>query len=146
MSPALSSIIARVATKSRFRRSKRYRGTSELVDDDDEEEEDEEEEENEEVEESSDSDSESEDAKDEGPTAEDEDPNAGDEGLAAGDEGPGMRVESLGLGWEAVVPEGQQRAAPVVKTSVSKPLGLGYGALRRREIVGKHNKIYIVIT
>ncbi|GJY48625.1 hypothetical protein Tco_0438581 [Tanacetum coccineum] len=166
MSPGLSASIAEVAAMSdsafrkRFRSSyesspsslppdlssqKRYRGTSELVEDDDEEE-DEEEEENEEVEESSDSDSESEDAKDEGPTAEDDDPTAGDEGLAAGDEGLDMRVESLGLGGEAVVPEGQQRATSVVKTTVSEPLGLGYGALRRRGIVGKHNKIYIVIT
>ncbi|GKC62202.1 hypothetical protein Tco_1089800 [Tanacetum coccineum] len=55
---------------------------------------------------------------DEGPAAEDEDPAAGDEGLAAGDEGPGMRVESLGLGGNAAVLEGQQRAAPVVETAV----------------------------
>ncbi|GJS81496.1 hypothetical protein Tco_0748037 [Tanacetum coccineum] len=59
-------------------------------------------------EESSDSDSESEDAEDEGDTAKDEDPAAGDEGLAAGDEGPGMRVESLSLGGDEVVPEDQQ--------------------------------------
>ncbi|GJX19369.1 hypothetical protein Tco_0222046 [Tanacetum coccineum] len=52
------------------------------------------EEEDEEVEESSDSDSESE--------------AAGDEGLAAGDEGPDMRVESLGLEEDEVVPEGRQ--------------------------------------
>nr|GEZ71071.1 hypothetical protein [Tanacetum cinerariifolium] len=64
-----------------------------------------------EVEESSNSDSESEDAEDEGPTTEDEDPAAGDEGLAAGDEGPSMRAESLGLGGDETIPEGQQRAA-----------------------------------
>ncbi|GJW51159.1 putative reverse transcriptase domain-containing protein [Tanacetum coccineum] len=117
---------------------KRYRGTSELVEDDDKEEEDDEEgddkEVDEEIEESLDSDSESEGAEDEGPTAEDEDPAAGDEGLAAGDEGPGMRVESLGLGGDEAVPEGQQRATPVVETAVGEPLGLGYGALRRQEI------------
>ncbi|GJX04472.1 hypothetical protein Tco_0190388 [Tanacetum coccineum] len=56
------------------------------------------------MDESSDSDSVSVDAEDEGPTIEDEDPTAGDEGLAAWDEGP------------------------------SEPLGLGYGALRVREI------------
>ncbi|GJX99773.1 hypothetical protein Tco_0356792 [Tanacetum coccineum] len=74
-------------------------------------------EEDEEIEESSDSDSESEDAEDEGPTVEDEGPTAedegpavGDKGLAAGDEGPVMRVESLGLGGDEAVPEGQQRA------------------------------------
>ncbi|GJZ98610.1 hypothetical protein Tco_0671063 [Tanacetum coccineum] len=76
----------------------------------------------------------SEDAEDEGPTTEDEDPAAGDEGLAAGDEGPGMRVESLSLGGDEAVPEGQQRAAPVVETAVGEPLGLGYGALRCQEI------------
>ncbi|GKG56212.1 hypothetical protein Tco_0577287, partial [Tanacetum coccineum] len=90
MSPGLSANIAEVAAMfysafcKRFRSSyesspppnlpsrKRYRGTSELVEDDDEEENDEEEDdedENEEIEESSDSDSESED---EGLTVEDE--------------------------------------------------------------------------
>ncbi|GKD83656.1 hypothetical protein Tco_1350495, partial [Tanacetum coccineum] len=69
---------------------------------------------------------------------------AKDGGLAAGDEGPGMGVEShgldekghsvesdrLGLGEEEeVIPEGQQRAVPVVGTTVSAPLGLGYEAL-----------------
>ncbi|GJV30746.1 hypothetical protein Tco_1391146 [Tanacetum coccineum] len=80
------------------------------------------------------SDSESEDIENEGPTAEDKDPAAGDEGLAAGHEGLGMRVESLGLGGDEAVPEGQQRAAPDVETAMGKPLGLGYGVLRRREI------------
>ncbi|GKD86896.1 hypothetical protein Tco_1358050, partial [Tanacetum coccineum] len=65
---------------------KRYRGTFELVEDD------------EDMEESSDSDSVSEDAEDEGPTIEDEDLTARDVGLAARDEGPGMGVKSLGLG------------------------------------------------
>ncbi|GKE57344.1 hypothetical protein Tco_1496529, partial [Tanacetum coccineum] len=55
---------------------------------------------------------------DEGPTAEDEDPVAGDDGIAAGDEGSGMRVESHGLGGDEAVPEGQQRATPVVETAV----------------------------
>ncbi|GJZ49796.1 hypothetical protein Tco_0603986, partial [Tanacetum coccineum] len=32
------------------------------------------------------------------------------------------------------VPGGQQRAAPVMETAVGEPLGLGYGALRHREI------------
>ncbi|GJR38833.1 hypothetical protein Tco_1214517 [Tanacetum coccineum] len=52
---------------------------------------------------------------DEGLAAEDEGPATGDEGLAAGDEGPGMRVESLGLGGDQAVPEGQQQATPVVR-------------------------------
>nr|GEV70267.1 hypothetical protein [Tanacetum cinerariifolium] len=111
MSPGLSASIAKVAAMSnsafrkRFRSSnkslplssspdllsrKRSRGTSELVEDDEEE--------DEEVEEGSDPDSESEDVKDEGPVA-------GDEGLATEDDGPNMRVESLGLGGDEVVPE-----------------------------------------
>ncbi|GJY10981.1 reverse transcriptase domain-containing protein, chloroplastic [Tanacetum coccineum] len=103
---------------------KRSQGTYELVEDDDEEDE---EDEDEEVEESSDSDSESEDAEDGGPTAEDEDPAAVDEGLAAGDKGPGIRVESLGLGGDEAVPEGQQWAALVMETAV------GYGFLPEPE-------------
>ncbi|GKE72648.1 hypothetical protein Tco_1534689, partial [Tanacetum coccineum] len=113
MSHGLSASIAKVATMSdstfrkRFRSSyesspsssppdlpsrKRSRDTSELVED---EEEEDEEEDNEEVEER-------------------------DEGLAEGDEGPDMRVESLGLGGDEVVPEGQQRAALVVETAMGK--------------------------
>ncbi|GKF51127.1 hypothetical protein Tco_0147594, partial [Tanacetum coccineum] len=109
MSPGLSASMEKVAAISefafhkRFRSSyesslsssppdlpsrKRYRGTSELVEDgEDDDEEDEE---------SLDFDSVSEDTEDEGPTVEDEDPAAGDEGLAAGDEGPGMGVKSCG--------------------------------------------------
>ncbi|GKC65163.1 hypothetical protein Tco_1097761 [Tanacetum coccineum] len=153
MSPGFSTSMVEVAAMSdlafhkRFRSSyesspslsppdlplwKRYRGTSELVEDDDKEGDDEEE--DEEMEESLDFDSMSEDAEDEGPTEEDEDPAAGDEGLAAGDKAPGMGVESLSLGRDEAIPEGQHRAAPVVETAVGGPLGLGYGALRRREI------------
>ncbi|GKG26608.1 hypothetical protein Tco_0402311, partial [Tanacetum coccineum] len=87
---------------------KRFRPSYEIKDHDEEEE----------IEESSDSDSESKDAEDEGPTTEDEDPAVGDEGLDAGDEGPGIRVKSLGLGGNAAVPEGQQRAVPVVETTI----------------------------
>ncbi|GJW63540.1 hypothetical protein Tco_0115424, partial [Tanacetum coccineum] len=113
--------------------------------------------EDEEIEESLDSNSVSEDAEDEGSTVEDEDPAVGDEGLAAEVEGPstddesysldaeirglydeGHSVESDGLGleeeWEAV-PEDQQQAAPIVNADVSVPLGLGYRASRRRELV-----------
>ncbi|GKE53628.1 hypothetical protein Tco_1488784 [Tanacetum coccineum] len=158
MSPGLSASIAEVATMSdsvfrkRFRSSyesspsssppdlpsrKHYWGMFELVEDDKEEgdnEEEDDEEEDKEIKKRSDSDRKSEDAEDEGHTAKDEDPAAGDKGLAAGDEGPGMRVMSLSLGGDAVVLEGQQQASSVVETVVGKPLGLGYGALRRREI------------
>nr|GEW83492.1 tubulin beta-2 chain-like [Tanacetum cinerariifolium] len=123
MSPGLSVNIAKVAAmfdpafRKRFWSSydnspsssppdlplrKRYRGTSELVDDEEKEEDDKEEEE--EMEESLDSNSKSEGVKDEGPTAEDKDPAAGDKGLVVRDEGPGMRIESLGLGWMRLYP------------------------------------------
>nr|GEY64072.1 hypothetical protein [Tanacetum cinerariifolium] len=152
MSPGLSTSISEVpamfdlAFPKRFRSSydsspsptfpvrKRYRGTSELILDTDSEE-------DEEVEESLDSDSEIEDAKDEGLTAGEEGPTAGDEGFAAGDEGPGMGVESPSLGVDEAVPGGQQRASPVVETHVGEPLGLGYGALRRREIASREGKM-----
>nr|GEV71662.1 hypothetical protein [Tanacetum cinerariifolium] len=135
---------------------KRYRGTSEIILDTNSED-------DEEVEESSNSDSESKDTEDKGPTAKDEDLAAGDEGLAAGDKGPGMGVESrglddeirglddegysvesdgFGLGEEEAVPEGQQRAVPVVETTVNEPLRLGYGALRRRELAIEGDHIY----
>nr|GFA36994.1 hypothetical protein [Tanacetum cinerariifolium] len=70
---------------------------------------------------------------DEGPAAEDENP-AGDEGFTARDKGPSMGVESLGLGRDEAVPEGQERAALVVETTISEPLGLGYEELRCQEI------------
>ncbi|GKC31473.1 hypothetical protein Tco_1038767 [Tanacetum coccineum] len=116
-----------------------------------------------EIEESMDSDSVSEDAEDEGPTAKDEDPTMKDEGLAVGVEGPGSDnesyglddeghglddeghgVESHGLGLEEkeAVPRGQQQEAPVVGTAVSAPLGLRYGALRRRELALKEDHVY----
>ncbi|GKA91781.1 hypothetical protein Tco_0813706 [Tanacetum coccineum] len=110
------------------------------------------------------------DAKDEGPTAEDEDPAAKDEdptvedkGLTAGVEGPDMDDEGYGLDNESrsiddevhsvesdgcsleeeeVVPGGQQQAALVVGTTVSAPLGLGYGALRHCELELEEGDVY----
>ncbi|GJW54023.1 hypothetical protein Tco_0098108 [Tanacetum coccineum] len=138
---------------------KRYHGTSELVEDKEDDDE-----EDEEIEESMDSNSVSEDAEDEGPTVEDEDPAAGDEGLTTGVKGPGIddegyglydesrdiddggrSVESDGLGLEEeeeAVPGGQQQAASVIGTTVSAPLGLGYGALRRRELALEEGDVY----
>ncbi|GJT18711.1 hypothetical protein Tco_0877417 [Tanacetum coccineum] len=110
MSSGLSASMAEVAAMSesvfckRFRSScesspsvsppdlpsrKRYRGTSELVEDSEKDDD----EDDEEIKESMDSDSVSEDVHDEGPTAEDEDPATRDEGLTARDEGPGMDDE-----------------------------------------------------
>ncbi|GKA90779.1 hypothetical protein Tco_0812649 [Tanacetum coccineum] len=108
---------------------------------------------------------------DEGPTAEDDDPTAEDEGLTVGVESPDMddegyglddeghgrddeshsiddeghSVESDGLGLEEeeeAVPGGQQQAARVVGMTVSAPLGLGYAALRRRELALEESNIY----
>ncbi|GKE93271.1 hypothetical protein Tco_1574366 [Tanacetum coccineum] len=108
---------------------------------------------------------------DEGPTAEDEDPAAEDEGLTAGVEGPGIHdegyglnderhggddksrgideeghsVESDGLGLkeeEEAAPRGQQQAAPVAGIAMSTLLGLGYGALRHRELALEEGDVY----
>nr|GEX15229.1 hypothetical protein [Tanacetum cinerariifolium] len=103
---------------------------------------------------------------DKGPIVVDEDPAAGDEGLAAGVEGPGTdderhgvddkshgldddghSVESDGLGLEEeekeeAVPEGQQQAAPVVRTIMSVPLGLRYGALRCQDSTLEDDHVY----
>ncbi|GKD16782.1 hypothetical protein Tco_1205940, partial [Tanacetum coccineum] len=145
---------------------KRYRGSSKLVEDSEEDDN----EEDEEIEESMDSDSVNEGAEDEGPTAEDEDPAVEDEGPTARVKGPGMddegyglddeshgrddesrgiddeghSVESDGLGLEEeeVVPGGQQQTALVVGTTVSAPLGLGYGASRRRELALEEGDVY----
>ncbi|GKC46651.1 hypothetical protein Tco_1064373 [Tanacetum coccineum] len=66
-----------------------------------------------------------------------------DEGRGIDDEG--HRLESDGLGLEEeeeAVPGGQQQAAPVVGTTVSTPLGLGYRALRRRELALEEDEVY----
>ncbi|GKC34837.1 hypothetical protein Tco_1047221 [Tanacetum coccineum] len=51
------------------------------------------------------------------------------EGHGSEDEGPGTDEE------EEAAPEGQQQAVPVEDTAADEPLRLGYGALRRRELV-----------
>ncbi|GKB85551.1 hypothetical protein Tco_0957823, partial [Tanacetum coccineum] len=152
MSSGLSASMAEVEAMSK----------SAFLEDDNEEKYDDEE--DEEIEESLDFDSVSKDAEDEGPTIEDEDPIVGDKGLVAGDEGPGMGVKSrdlddeshglddeghsvesdrLGLGEEEeAIPESQQQAVPVVEAAVSTPLGLGYGALRRRELAIEEDYVY----
>nr|GEZ33668.1 retrovirus-related Pol polyprotein LINE-1 [Tanacetum cinerariifolium] len=84
---------------------KRYRGTSEHVEDTKDE--------------SSDLDTEREGSEHEGPGLE--------------DGGHGSEDERLGSDEEAAS-EGQQQAVLVVDTAVDEPLGLGYGALRRREL------------
>ncbi|GJU88835.1 retrovirus-related pol polyprotein from transposon TNT 1-94 [Tanacetum coccineum] len=132
---------------------KNYRGTSKLVEDNEEDDD----EEDEEIEESTDSDSVSEDAEDEGLTVRVEGPSMDDESYGLDDESHGMddeshgiddeghSVESDGLGLEGeeeAVPGGQYQAAPVVGIAVSTPLGLGYGALRRRELALEEDDVY----
>ncbi|GJZ35743.1 hypothetical protein Tco_0581560 [Tanacetum coccineum] len=52
------------------------------------------------------------------------------------DEGPGLERSE-----EEAVPEGQQQAAPAADTAVGEPLGLGYGALRRRELAVEEDQV-----
>ncbi|GJU55378.1 hypothetical protein Tco_1229092 [Tanacetum coccineum] len=57
----------------------------------------------------------------------------------------GHSVESDGLGLEEeeeAVPRGQQQAALVMGMTVSAPLGLGYEALRRRELALEEGDVY----
>ncbi|GJU37771.1 hypothetical protein Tco_1186125 [Tanacetum coccineum] len=63
-----------------------------------------------------------------------------DEGHDLDDKGHGLDDE--GHGEEEAVPEGLQRAALVVETSVGEPLRLGYGALRRRELAVEEDQVY----
>ncbi|GKD95718.1 hypothetical protein Tco_1379615, partial [Tanacetum coccineum] len=58
----------------------------------------------------------------------------GDEDHGLDNESQGVEDEGLGLEKDEAVLEGQQQAVLVVKTSVSEPLGIGYGALRRHEL------------
>ncbi|GKB61888.1 hypothetical protein Tco_0918074 [Tanacetum coccineum] len=121
---------------------KHYHGTSELVEDSEEE--------DEEIEESMDSDS-GLTAGVEGPSMDDESCGLDDEGHGRDDESRGIddeghSVESDGLGLEEeeeeAIPGGQQQAAPVVGRTVSAPLGLGYGSLRRQELTLEEGDVY----
>ncbi|GJR99261.1 hypothetical protein Tco_0315770 [Tanacetum coccineum] len=122
----------------------------EIVPDDElvEDSEEEDDEKDEEIEESMDSDSLSEDAKDKGPTTEDEDPTTKDEGLTVRVKGPGMDDESYGLDSESHGIDDESHGldeeghTPVVRTAVSAPLGLGYGALRCRELALGEDDVY----
>ncbi|GKC45123.1 hypothetical protein Tco_1062845, partial [Tanacetum coccineum] len=94
-------------------------GTSELVEDIKDE--------------SSDLDTKREGLEDEGPGLEDEDPRLEDEDPRLEDEGHGSKDEGPGSE-EEVAPEGQQQEVLVVDIAADKPLGLGYGVLRRYEL------------
>ncbi|GKE79390.1 hypothetical protein Tco_1545510 [Tanacetum coccineum] len=104
---------------------KRYRGTSELILDTDSE-----------GDELGDEEDESSDADDER-----ESQGLGDKDHGLDDESQGLEDKGLGLEGEEVIPEGQQQAVPVVETTASEPLGLGYGALRHRELVVEEDQV-----
>ncbi|GJS37595.1 hypothetical protein Tco_0535977 [Tanacetum coccineum] len=65
---------------------------------------------------------------------EDKSSDADDEKERESDESQGLEGEGLGLEEEEAAPEGQQQAVLVVDTVMSEPLGLGYGAARRRAL------------
>nr|GEW90199.1 hypothetical protein [Tanacetum cinerariifolium] len=149
---------------------KRYRGTSELILGTDSKEDEEVEESSDFDSESEDVKDEGPTAEDEDPAEEDEGLAAGvegpglddesyglddeshgvdsesygldDESRGIDDEGRGIESDGLGLGEEEVVPKGQQRAVLVVWKVMSEPLGLGYGALRRRELSLEEDHVY----
>ncbi|GJY87339.1 hypothetical protein Tco_0501967 [Tanacetum coccineum] len=65
-----------------------------------------------------------------------------DEGHGSEDEGPGLEDEGPGSEKEEeVAPEGQQQAVSAEDTTVDKPLGLGYGALRHHELVVREGEM-----
>nr|GEU52362.1 hypothetical protein [Tanacetum cinerariifolium] len=74
------------------------------------------------------------DADDERQRSDEEDHGLGDEDHGLDDKSHGLEDERLGLDEEDVVPEGQQQVVLIVETVASEPLGLGYEALRRREL------------
>ncbi|GKF26394.1 hypothetical protein Tco_0082288, partial [Tanacetum coccineum] len=57
------------------------------------------------------------------------------------DESQGLEDEGLGLEEEEAVPEGQQQAVLVVETATSKPIRLGYEALRRCELEVEEDQV-----
>ncbi|GKA06201.1 hypothetical protein Tco_0685425, partial [Tanacetum coccineum] len=115
-------------------------GTSELVEDEEEDDD----EDDDEIEESLDSDR----VEDPGMGVESrgldvESRGLDDESRGLDDEGHSVKSDGLGLGEEKeVVPRGQQQVVLVIGTSVRAPLGLGYGALRRRELVLEEDHVY----
>ncbi|GKE15542.1 hypothetical protein Tco_1423119 [Tanacetum coccineum] len=114
---------------------KRYRGTSEIILDTDSEED--------EIGEEDTDEDEGHGLDDEGHGLDDEDHGLDDEGHGLDDEGCSVESDGLGLeGEEEAVTEGQQRAVSVVGAITSAPLGLGYGALRYRELALEEDQVY----
>nr|GEY35703.1 hypothetical protein [Tanacetum cinerariifolium] len=143
MSPGLSAGIAEVAAMSdsafgkRFRSSycsspsptlpvrKRYRGTSKLILGTDSKE-----------------DEEVLGVDDESYGLDDESHGVDDESRGLDDKGRSVKIDGLSLEEEEAIPGGQQQATQVVRTAKSVPLGLGYGALRRRELALEKDNVY----
>nr|GEX58013.1 hypothetical protein [Tanacetum cinerariifolium] len=67
----------------------------------------------------------------------DTDVDEGDESLDADEEGLGLEGSE-----EEAIPEGQQRATPVMERAMGEPLGLGYAALRRRKLAVEEDRIH----
>ncbi|GKE29663.1 hypothetical protein Tco_1445047 [Tanacetum coccineum] len=111
---------------------KRYQGTSKLILDTDSEDDELGEEDTDE------------DGEDESLDTDDEREGLDEEDRSLDDEGHSLDEEGLGLegSEEDAVPKGQQRAALVVETALGEPLGLGYGALRRRELAIEEDQVY----
>ncbi|GKE17107.1 hypothetical protein Tco_1424684, partial [Tanacetum coccineum] len=65
----------------------------------------------------------------------------GNEDHGLGDKSQGLEDEGLGFEEEEVIPGGQQQAVPVVETTSSEPLGLGYRALRRRDLAVEEDQV-----
>ncbi|GJR39483.1 hypothetical protein Tco_1215167 [Tanacetum coccineum] len=75
-----------------------------------------------------------EDVEDESQGLDDKGQDLDDECQGLDDEGQGLEDEGPGMEEEDAAPEGQQQAVLVVDTAMSKPLGLGYRAARRRAL------------
>ncbi|GJW08753.1 hypothetical protein Tco_1571176 [Tanacetum coccineum] len=65
-----------------------------------------------------------------------------DKGRGIDNEGHSVESNGLSLEEEETVPGGQRQATLVVGTTISAPLGLGYGALRRQELALEEGDVY----
>ncbi|GKE58377.1 hypothetical protein Tco_1497562, partial [Tanacetum coccineum] len=85
-----------------------------------------------------------EDREDESLDTDDERLGLDDEGRGLDDEGCSLDKEGLSLegSEEEAVPEGQQQPTLVADAIVGEPLGLGYGALRRRELAIEEDQVH----
>ncbi|GJZ63543.1 hypothetical protein Tco_0619964 [Tanacetum coccineum] len=81
------------------------------------------------------------DEDDERERSDDEGHGLGDKDHSLDDESHSLEDEGLGLEDEEVVPEGQQQAVSIMETAASEPLGLGYEALRRRELAVEEDQV-----